>query len=588
MVEGQTVGKYRVVERVGRGGMGIVYRAVDETLSREVAIKSLNPEVNEPDVARRFRAEAVTVARLNHPGIATVYELFQHEDHWLMVMEFVRGETLEALIERVGALPVERVVDLASQALAALAHAHSLGVVHRDLKPANLMLNDSGVVKIMDFGIARVIGSEHLTTAGFMMGTPAYMAPEQVLGQEIDSRADLYAMGVVLYRLATGKLPFKGATPFAMAHSQVQDPPTPVRLSREGLPAWIEQVIGRALAKRPEERFQTAQAFADAIRTGAAGVPLDLGAPPLATLAVPATLDDDLATGILPQATLSPRPEPVLPDDAGAPAPSAPASSRTLRRAAALAGLLVVVAAAAAMWHRASPAAQPPAPVEAAGSPAAAPQASGDVPQPPEPPAAPAPQAQVSPSASASGSVAPATGARSIDALHPPDAAARPPVPTAVPPTPASAAAGAPGAGDRTARPATNDPLLAFGDVKLLTVDGHEGREQDVVLNLAGGQLSVVPKKGGAALQVLPYAQIARVTYVNGRKPQWHPAAASPPSDLDVPGGFLGMGGGARQWLTLQTRTTYVILRLHNNQREILQAIESRAGLKVDSRPAED
>ena len=124
--------------------------------------------------------------------------------------------------------------------------------------------------------------------------------------------------------------------------------------------------------------------------------------------------------------------------------------------------------------------------------------------------------------------------------------------------------------------------------MKLLTVDGHEGREQDVVLNLAGGQLSVVPKKGGPALHVLPYAQIARVTYVNGRKPQWHPAAASPPSDLDVPSGFLGMGGGARQWLTLQTRTTYVILRLHNNQREILQAIESRAGLKVDSRPAED
>ena len=587
MVEGQTVGKYRVVERVGRGGMGIVYRAVDETLSREVAIKSLNPEVNEPDVARRFRAEAVTVARLNHPGIATVYELFQHEDHWLMVMEFVRGETLEALIERLGALPVERVVDLASQALAALAHAHGLGVVHRDLKPANLMLNDSGVVKIMDFGIARVIGSEHLTTAGFMMGTPAYMAPEQVLGQEIDSRADLYAMGVVLYRLATGKLPFKGATPFAMAHSQVQDPPTPVRLSREGLPAWIEQVIGRALAKRPEERFQTAQAFADAIRSGAAGVPLDLGAPPLATIAVPAQLDDDLATGILRQATLSP-PEPVLADDAGAPAPSAQASSRTLRRVAALAGLLVVVAAGAAIWHRASPAVQPPAPVETAASAAAESRPTGDVQQPPEPPPAPVPPAQVSTSASSTGSLAPATGARSIDPLRPPGAAARPPVPAAVPPTPASAAAGTPGAADRAARPATNDPLLAFGDVKLLTVDGHEGREQDVVLNLAGGQLSVVPKKGGAALQVLPYAQIVRVTYVNGRRPQWHPAAASPPSDLAVPGGFLGMGGGARQWLTLQTTATYVILRLHNNQREILQAIETRAGLKIDSRPAED
>src|SRR5207244_1219307 len=133
-------------------------------------------------------------------------------------------------------LPVDRAVDLVVQALTALAHAHSMGVVHRDLKPANVIVTPSGVVKIMDFGIARVAGSEHLTAAGFMMGTPAYMAPEQVLGHEIDARADLYAMGVVLYRLTTAKLPFKGETPFALARSQVNDPPTPVRLMRAELP----------------------------------------------------------------------------------------------------------------------------------------------------------------------------------------------------------------------------------------------------------------------------------------------------------------------------------------------------------------
>ena len=579
MIEGQIVGKYRIVERVGRGGMGVVYRAVDETLSREVAIKSLNPEVNEPELARRFRAEAVTVARLNHPGIATVYDLFQHEDHWLMVMEFVRGETLEALVERVGALPVEQVVDLASQTLAALGHAHSLGVVHRDLKPANLMLGESGVVKIMDFGIARVIGSEHLTTAGFMMGTPAYMAPEQVLGQDIDARADLYAMGVVLYRLATGKLPFKGATPFAMAHSQVQDPPTPVRLSREGLPAWIEQVIGRALAKRPEDRFQTASAFADAVKRGASGATLDLGAPPLATIAVPVLPDDDQATGMLPQSTLR-RPEPAPALAAEAIPESAPASSqgRNLRRVAALAGLVVVGAAAVLLWHR-SP---PPAGVNSSSGPsAAAPSPTNAAPTPTN--TAPAPPPAVAP--------APPTAAAPREAPTPPPAPATKAPDTTRPPDKNAGAAPAPGAAtDRAGAAATNDPLVAFGDLKLLTVDaktGHEGREQDVVLHLANGQLTVVPKKGGAALNVMPYAKLVHLTYVNARRPQWDKAAASPPEDLDVPGGFLGMGGGERQWLTVQTRSSYLILRLRNNQREILQAIEARTGLKIDRRPAE-
>ena len=212
---GQHIGKYRVTDAIGRGGMGTVYRAVDETLHREVAIKVLNTELNDPAVARRFRAEAVTVARLNHPGIATIYELLQHDGQWLMVMEFVRGETLEALVARSGPLPRRASGRLCMQALSALAHAHSLGVVHRDLKPANLMLTESGIVKVMDFGIARVAGGEHLTSAGFMMGTPAYMAPEQVLGQEIDARTDLYATGRrASITSSTGKLPFKGTTPF--------------------------------------------------------------------------------------------------------------------------------------------------------------------------------------------------------------------------------------------------------------------------------------------------------------------------------------------------------------------------------------
>ncbi|HWB18605.1 MAG TPA: serine/threonine-protein kinase [Vicinamibacterales bacterium] len=271
---GQNIGKYRVLERVGRGGMGTVYRSIDETLHREVAIKVLNAELNDPEVAKRFRAEAITVARLSHPGIATIYELFQHEGQWLMVMEFVRGETIEHMVERMGPLSPQRSAEISMQALAALAHAHSMGVVHRDLKPANIMITETGSIKIMDFGIARVAGTEHLTSAGFMMGTPAYMAPEQVLGHEIDARADLYAMGVVFYRLSTAKLPFKGDTPFAMAQSQVNDPPTPIGTVRADLPPWVEQVVVRALAKNPEERFQSAIEFHEAFARCLAGLPM--------------------------------------------------------------------------------------------------------------------------------------------------------------------------------------------------------------------------------------------------------------------------------------------------------------------------
>jgi serine/threonine-protein kinase len=271
---GQNIGKYRVLDRIGRGGMGTVYRAIDETLHREVAIKVLNAELNDPEVAKRFRAEAITVARLSHPGIATIYELFQHEGQWLMVMEFVRGETLERMAERLGALPADRAAELCMQSLAALAHAHSMGVVHRDLKPANIMVTESGAVKIMDFGIARVAGTEHLTNAGFMMGTPAYMAPEQVLGQEIDARADIYAMGVVFYRLVSGQLPFKGETPFAMAQAQVNNPPTPVRTVRADLPPWVDDVMTRSLAKKPDERFPSAVAFHDGFARCLAGQPI--------------------------------------------------------------------------------------------------------------------------------------------------------------------------------------------------------------------------------------------------------------------------------------------------------------------------
>jgi serine/threonine-protein kinase len=258
---GKTLGKYRFIERLGRGGMGTVYKALDETLDREVAIKVLNPELTDTEVMRRFRAEATTLARLNHPEIATIYEIFRSDEDLLMVMELVRGETLEHLAKRCGPLPPERAAYLVGQVLDALEHAHGAGIVHRDLKPANVMVTEHGGVKIMDFGIARVAGAEHLTSDGHMMGTPAYMAPEQVVAKEVDARADLYAAGVLFYRLLTGNLPFQADTAIGMVQKQLSDQPTPAHVHRADLPDWCEDVLTRALQKSPADRFQTAEEF---------------------------------------------------------------------------------------------------------------------------------------------------------------------------------------------------------------------------------------------------------------------------------------------------------------------------------------
>jgi serine/threonine-protein kinase len=272
---GRSIGKYRILERIGRGGMGTVYRAIDESLQREVAIKVLNAEVTEPESLKRFRAEAITLARLQHPAIATLFELTEDDGDLLMVMEFVRGETLQKLAERMGKVPPDFAAQLCSQALDGLWHAHRAGIVHRDLKPGNLMVTGDGIVKVMDFGIARIAGSEHLTSDGFTMGTPAYMAPEQVRGAEVDARSDIYSMGVVLYRLWTGQLPFQGETPFAIAHRQLNEDPIPLKIAAPELPSWCELVLSRALAKNPDERYQTALEFKNALATAATFMSLD-------------------------------------------------------------------------------------------------------------------------------------------------------------------------------------------------------------------------------------------------------------------------------------------------------------------------
>ena len=210
---GTQLGHYRIERLLGTGGMGEVYLADDAKLGRRVALKVLSSTLaNDPDRRERFEREARAAAALNHPNIVTIHSVETIDGVPFITLELVDGETLADLIPAEG-LPLDRVLTLGIPLADAVGAAHQRGITHRDLKPANVMVtDDTGTVKIMDFGIARVLGGEHFTHAGFMMGTPAYMAPEQVLGQDVDGRADLYSVGVLFYRLLSRELPFQADT----------------------------------------------------------------------------------------------------------------------------------------------------------------------------------------------------------------------------------------------------------------------------------------------------------------------------------------------------------------------------------------
>jgi serine/threonine protein kinase len=283
-----TVGKYRILGQLGRGATGVVYRALDESLGREVAIKVLNPHLPDAEIVKRFRAEATILARLNHPHICIIHELLQRDTDLLMVMELVRGETLERLCQRLGPIAPDRAAYFVDRMLSGLGHAHGAGIVHRDVKPANVMVTELGGVKIMDFGIARMHGAEHMTADGHTIGTPAYMPPEQVLGEAVDARSDLYSVGVIFYRLIAGRLPFDADTPIAMLQKQMAETAAPLRTRRPELPAWCDDIAARALAKSPADRYESAADFRQALARVTGITPPDLD-----TVVTPATGDPD-------------------------------------------------------------------------------------------------------------------------------------------------------------------------------------------------------------------------------------------------------------------------------------------------------
>ena len=259
---GSVVGNYKIIDKIGEGGMGAVFKGVDLMLEREVAIKMLRPELaRQPNVVERFRTEAVTLAKLNHSNVATLHSFFRQGDDFFMVMEFVRGKTLDDVIRAQGAMQCNRAIELFCMALEGIDHAHKMGIVHRDIKPANMMLTETGSIKVMDFGIARVLGTDRLTKAGHLIGTVEYMSPEQVRGEETDARSDIYSLGILLYEMLTGRVPFTSTSEYELMRCQIEDAPAPPRTHAPHIPLPVEQAIMRSLAKKREARYQSAGEF---------------------------------------------------------------------------------------------------------------------------------------------------------------------------------------------------------------------------------------------------------------------------------------------------------------------------------------
>lgn len=283
---GKTIGSCRIEEKIGEGGCGQVFRGVDLMLDRRVAIKVLHPKLaGRPDVIERFRREAHAMARLSHPNVATLYSFHRDEDNYLMVMEYVEGDTFETLLRKCGPMPPARAIPLLRQALAGVGHAHREGILHRDLKATNLMLNGAGVVKVMDFGIAKALGSVEIDpdavtslSAGVNgaancvriaenpVGTPEYMSPEQARGESLDPRADVYSLGVLLFKLLTGRLPIRGETPADVMRAQIERAPRSIRVLAPELPEEIARAVDRAMEKSIEDRFESAEAFRESLR----------------------------------------------------------------------------------------------------------------------------------------------------------------------------------------------------------------------------------------------------------------------------------------------------------------------------------
>ena len=258
---GQTISHYKILEKLGEGGMGVVYKAEDTKLKRIVALKFLSPMISDAKARKRFIREAQAASSLEHPNICSIHEIDETpEGRMFIVMPCYEGETLQAKIER-GPMKLEEACDIASQVASGLSKAHEKGIVHRDIKPGNIFVTNDGLAKIVDFGLAKLSGRTKLTKTGTAPGTVAYMSPEQLKGEDVDQRSDIWALGVVLYEMITGETPFRGDFEQARMYSILNEEPAPVADLRAGVPTQLGRIIDLALAKMPEERYESARAF---------------------------------------------------------------------------------------------------------------------------------------------------------------------------------------------------------------------------------------------------------------------------------------------------------------------------------------
>ena len=259
-------GKYEIVDKIGHGAMGEVYKAIDPVLGREVAVKTMSQAVGtDPELRRRFHREAQSAGRLNHPNIITVYEFGEEQGQVFMAMELLEGRDLKEVIAVGPPLSLEEKVSVLSQVAEALAFAHAKGVVHRDIKPANIHLQPGGHVKVMDFGLARIAASD-MTRAGSIMGTPNYMSPEQVRGETATARSDVFSLGALFYELLTGRKAFQGESLPAVLFQALQQQPPPIESLRPDVPEPLRRLVERALAKDPASRFRDGAELRDALR----------------------------------------------------------------------------------------------------------------------------------------------------------------------------------------------------------------------------------------------------------------------------------------------------------------------------------
>ena len=295
-MEGKRFGRYLIVGELGRGAMGAVYRAIDPLIEREVAIKTLLPQLPEHEmvhVRERFLREARSAGRLNHPNIVTIFDVGEQDGLAYIAMELLEGRTLQQILAEPKRMPVETAVDIAAQVADALDHALGFGIVHRDVKPANIMVSAGGRAKLADFGVA-YLPSASMTHTGAALGSPKYMAPEQVIGQPADPRSDIFSLGTVLYEMLTGRTPFERegeSTVFALMNRIVVEPHLPLAQLDPTLPPAFDQILARALAKAPAERYQRAGEMARDLR--------NYRAEPLKNEARPAALHQEKTASLI-------------------------------------------------------------------------------------------------------------------------------------------------------------------------------------------------------------------------------------------------------------------------------------------------